>query len=182
MRRVLVIFAVIFILAISAFAAKGDMKIGPHVGLTVPTGDAGDAYNFSPRFGAKFIYGLNDEMAIEGNAAYSLLQPDSDWDPEGFSASIIEIAGGFRYHFQPQFYGVGGLGMYMFSWSWEYDYGMYGGVQEVDDSDSEIGLFVGAGYIAEMKSFDLEPVAKFHLIDGDLWMSLAVGLNFNIGN
>jgi hypothetical protein len=179
MKRTIVILTVFTLLTLTAFAEQGDMKLGGYLSLVVPGGDAGDVYGISPAFGANFIYGLNPDMDIEGNLGYSILQENSDFDFEGFSASSVEISGGLRYRFQPQLYGVAGLGMYTFNWEWEYNWGY--GTEKISDSNSEIGLFVGGGYVMPMNSFDLVPAAKIYLIDGDLWIAAGVAFNFPIG-
>ncbi len=172
MKKAFILFVVL--LATVSFAEKGDMKVGPHVGLWLPIGDPGDVYNLSPRFGAKFLYGLNENMDIEGNVAYGLMQPKEDWD--GWSSSILEIAGGVRYHFKDNMYAGGGLGINMVSVEYDWGYGT-----TYDASDSELGLFGCFGMKFPQKSFEIDPEVKLHLIDGDIWFTLDVGFNFPIG-
>jgi hypothetical protein len=171
------LFFVLFVMVIatSAFAEKGEMYLGPELGIALPTGDAGDYYTISPVIGARFLYGLNNQMALEGNIDYMILQPKEDWS--GFSASNIAISAALRYSTNDKVYFGGGLSINMISSS--YDDPHWGNIEIA--SDSQLGIFGLAGIRFEKGSFDIDPQLRLSLTDGNLWITAGVGLNFPIG-
>ena len=153
MKKSFVLMVVLF--ATVLVAGQGDMKLGPHVGFWLPTGDYGDIFTLSPRFGAKFIYGLNDNMDIEGNLAYGLMQMNGDnayWGDD-YKYSLIDISGGVRYFLKENMHAGGGLSMNMFKWKYDGPYSAY--MTDDSDSHSEIGLFGCFGMIFPQKRFSL---------------------------
>jgi hypothetical protein len=52
---------------------------------------------------------------------------------------------------------------------------------KVDDSETNVGFFGGFGYTIPMKLFELDPKVKLHYIDGDIWFTTAIGINFGMG-
>jgi hypothetical protein len=170
------VFALMLIFPV--FAGEGDMHLGPNLGIVLPVGDPADYYSVSPGLGVRFLYGINNQMTIEGNIDYVLLQPNSDFDDswDGITMSNLAICAALRYTTNGKFYFGGGLSYNTFTF--EYDSPYYG---KIHASESEIGIFGLAGMIFEKKSFDIDPQARLSLIDGDIWISAGVGLNFPLG-
>ena len=182
MRKIVLVVLLVMLVA-SSFAGKGDMQIGPTLGLIIPTGDIADILTFSPKLGGKFLYGFNESFDFEGNLSYGLLQIDGDYGDlfDDITYYMVEVSGAARYTKKFPFYFGGGFAYNTIGVSYEVDYGYGLGTETYDSSDGEIGIFGFGGYIMPMNSFDLDLQLRAQLINGDLWMNFDVGFNFPIG-
>jgi hypothetical protein len=83
-------------------------------------------------------YVLNEDMRIGGDFVYWFID-----SPSGMSTSWFEINGNFHYLFYQEnditLYGIGSLGIHRAS----FEYTFFG--ETVSDSDTELGLGIGAG-------------------------------------
>lgn len=177
MKKTLMILLIAIIgLCFASMAGAQGMKAGLGAGFYLPTGDAGDAFDPSPGLHGTFLYNLQEGMDIEAGLGYWMLQDANDY--EGFSASYMPITAGVRYFMSPSLHFDGGAGMYVWSMEWDVDLGEWGSTTW-DDSGSDLGIYLGAGYLLN-DSIDIN--ARMHYPDfEDFYIGLSVGYLFNIG-
>lgn len=159
----------VLVLALAA-VSFGYISHGPQVRVWLPTGDMGDAYNTSFGIHYQLLYHM-PVVALEGSIGYVFLSPEEVEGAE-VSAHLIPITAGIRSYSGP-LYIAGGL---------EYDNKSHsvevGGV-ETEDSDGEIGGFIGAGMVNRTGFGKLDLSARAHWMDFDDFMiSLGGGINF----
>ena len=171
------------VLAVASLAFAGVNEFGVQIGYWNPTGDMGDVYAGNFYFGGQFLAHMN-VVAIEASIGYSSLKLDEDiqdlYDLGGldFSGRLIPITAGVR-SYSGAMYGAAGLELDMMSVKIE---GNANPANDVDDSDSELGGYIGAGYVTPMGTTgDLDFNVKIHLMEFEtdqMWLSFGAGLNF----
>ncbi|PIE52430.1 hypothetical protein CSA37_06490 [Candidatus Fermentibacteria bacterium] len=173
------------IMAVLAAAAFGGLtEFGPQIGYWFPSGDAGDVYSGSFYFGGQVLSHMA-VVAIEGSIGYVPLKLDDDYEDAleasaggdiDFSGHIIPITAGVR-SYSGKIYAAGGLELDIASAEIEFPDGT-----DADDSDSEIGGYIGAGIITPLVGTgDIDISAKLHLMDFDtdeMWIGIQGGINF----
>ncbi len=162
--------AIMAVLATAAFA--GSMEFGPQVGYWFPTGDAADAYSGNFYFGGQFLSHMA-VIAFEASIGYHPLKLEEEVEGVDFSGRIIPITAGIR-SYSGTLYAAGGLELDMVSVETE----VLG--ETVEDSDSEIGGYIGAGIITPIVGTgDVDISARLHFIDfDDMWVGIQGGINF----
>ena len=174
----------IFLMVALATIAFGSVnEFGVQVGYWNPNGDMGDAFAGNFYFGGQFLAHMQ-VVAIEASIGYSPLKLDEDvedsYDALGldFSGRLIPITAGVR-SYSGAMYGAAGLEMDMISTKVE---GNADPADDTDDSDSELGGYIGAGYVTPMGTTgDLDFSVRLHLMEFEtdqMWLSFCAGLNF----
>lgn len=171
------------VLAVASLSFAGVNEFGVQIGYWNPTGDMGDAFNGSLYFGGQFIAHM-EVVAVEASIGYMSLKLDDDleevYDLDGadYSGRLIPITAGVR-SYNGSLYGAVGLEMDMLSQkveSTEFP------EVEFDESDSELGGYIGAGYVTPMGTTgDLDFNVKLHLMEFEtdqMWLCFGAGLNF----
>ncbi len=160
----------VLVLALAA-VSFGYVSHGPQVRLWLPTGDMADAYNTSFGVHYQVLYHM-PMLALDGSIGYVFLSPKDEVEGVEVSAHIIPITAGIRGYSGP-LYLTGGL---------EYDnigVSVKTGGVEVEDSNGEIGAFIGAGMVNRMAFGKLDIGARAHWMDFDDFMiSIGGGINF----
>lgn len=80
------------LMAIPAFAEKGDMAFGVNGGVVVPTGDFGDFAKMGFTGGVFGEYGIHDQFALGIGANYVMVSPKDDYT-EFWEAEYSDVAG-----------------------------------------------------------------------------------------
>jgi len=175
--------ALIVMAVLATFAFAGVTEFGVQVGYWNPTGDMGDAYNGNFYFGGQFLSHM-DVIAIEASIGYTPLKLDDDLEDllelagGEFSGHIIPITGGVR-SYSGAMYGAAGLELDIASVEFEYSANP---ALNYDDSDSELGGYIGAGFVTPMGTTgDLDLSIRLHLMEFEtdqMWIGICAGLNF----
>lgn len=159
--------AFMLMISVSAFAQKGDMKLGVLAGYGTEIK--------SPGFGAKFHYGLTDEIRLAPGFIYFLPKTEL-----GVKSTIWNLDLDGNYIFSDNgdmgFHGVAGLNIT--GWSFSYDEELAG--YDYSASSTKIGINVGAGMnysFSDKMHLLLE--AKYVLSDFDQ-LVISAGLMFNL--
>ncbi len=176
--KTLIIMAVL-----ATFAFAGTTEFGVQVGYWNPTGDMGDAYSGNFYIGGQFLSHM-DVIAIEASIGYTPLKLDEDvedlFDLAGvdYSGRLIPITAGVR-SYSGAMYGAAGLELDLVSEKIE---GFSDPADDTDESDSELGGYIGAGYVTPMGTTgDLDFNVRLHLMEFEtdqMWLSIGAGLNF----
>jgi len=136
MKRFLILTSMllmVFFLSTSAnaFEIDGMKAVEGRLGVAMPFGDFGDAYDPGFTVGGGFLMGFHEKMAFEANVNYTPFGGDL------VDFAIIDFSGGIRYFFMTEGiapYVGGGIGFYN---------------QNVDidnvDSENDIGINYGGG-------------------------------------
>ncbi len=176
MRKLQILAIALF--CIVTFSAKAQMNIGATVGITLPMGDLGDAYNTGFGFNAIGKYNLSDNMAIGASVGYSSFGTDFD----GFSFGVIPVTGLFEFSF-----GSGAFKPYIGA-----DLGLYVFRAKVtflgsssSSTESYIGLAPTGGIMYDINS-NLAFIAnlKYNMVFSDntsTWLGINAGISFKLG-
>ncbi len=165
--------------ALATVAFASGTEFGVQVGYWNPNGDAGDAYDGNFYFGGQFLSHMR-VIAIEASIGYTPLKQDDGVAVPGFefSGKMIPITGGIR-SYSGAMYGAAGLELDMVSWESE---NAVTPALNTDGSSSELGGYIGAGYIKPMGTTgDLDFNVRLHLMEFEtdqMWLSFGAGLNF----
>ncbi len=171
------------VLAVASLGFAGVNEFGVQIGYWNPTGDMGDAFNGSLYFGGQFIAHM-EIVAVEASIGYLSLKLDDDVEDvfdaanADYSGRLIPITAGVR-SYNGAIYGAVGLEMDMTHQELECP-----DLPEIefDESDSELGGYIGAGYVTEMGTTgDLDLNIRLHLMEFEtdqMWLGFGAGLNF----
>ncbi len=169
-KKLSVFFMAFLILCLCINAPAKDIKASVGGGLILPTGDAADAYKLSFAFQGAALYELTELIQLEGQFGYWILQ--DDLDREDFSAYVIPLVGGFRYSLSPTLHVDAGAGIYLSKVKFDTALG------EVSDSESDLGIYGGAGYLLNDM---IDICARIHFPDfDDMYFSFSVAYLFNL--
>jgi len=136
-------------LLISAVAHAETKTIGIDGGVAVPTGDWSDAVGFGIGALVRFEMPIKDKITFTARAGYiqhmeKEAGSEMTGDESKSSAAEIPLFGGIRYAFKQEattaIYGAAELGFCMYRVSFE------AGGMESSDSDTNLGMSLGAGY------------------------------------
>jgi hypothetical protein len=135
-------------LLISGVANAETKTIGIDGGVAVPTGDWSDAVGFGIGALARFEMPLKEKLTLTARAGYIQHLEKEGGDMFGgeskSSAAEIPLFGGIRYAFKQEatsaIYGAAELGFCMYRVSLDV------GGMESSDSDTNLGMSLGAGY------------------------------------
>ncbi len=174
------ILAAFVCLLVPAAAMGQQMWLGGNLGVFIPTEDN---FDVSIGIGGNFLYEFTEVLQIEGFLSYVFLNQDGGLD--NFNGSIVPIAGGVRYEFQPGLHGDAGLGLYRthteFDTSFEFlGFGPF--PFSVDETNTDLGLYFGGGYVVGLEKVDVDFLLRFHWPDLDEFLvGLSVGVIFPLG-
>lgn len=161
----------LIVMAVLAAAAFGFGEFGVQVGYWLPTGDAGDAFDGNFYFGGQYIYHMA-VVAVEGSVGYTPLKWSEELEGYDYSGSIIPVTIGIR-SYSSRIYAAGGLELDIVKTEVE------GPGYSEENSDSEVGGYLGAGIIVPMAAGDVDLSAKLHFVDfDDMWVGIQGGINF----
>jgi hypothetical protein len=147
----------------------GEMWAGPNLGVYLPTGDAGDFFDTSIGIGGNFLYQYDELIQFEGLVDYVFLNGDPD--AGDFSGSLLPLAGGVRYEFNPGLHGDAGLGIYRLSIDVENSL--------FDPSETDLGIYFGGGYEIELETVNVDLLLRLHWPDlDDFYVAFSGGILF----
>ncbi len=172
-----------------------ETTFGANVGISFPTGDAGDAYNMGFCLGVHGFYPYRDNIHIGGRFAYNrwgiddIMGGGAGCDADGHG-SIIEVLPQVRYLFSRNetsnygFFALGGLGFYRFGFDYEID--CPGTMADGDYSDSEIklGLCLGGGVTIGSEGgriYEVIPVYNIVFTEDSNFTYLAISVGISFG-
>lgn len=141
MKKLLSVLVLALCVAGTVSAQQGAMAVGGGLNLGLPLGSFGDGAGFGFGFQARFQYGLNDQLALNGSLGYI-----SFGEKNSVSSSVFPILVGGRYYFAPGggAYGSADLGLTSFSQTVNISFGGFGG--SFSGSSTNFSLGFGAGY------------------------------------
>jgi hypothetical protein len=159
------------VMAVLAAAAFGFGEFGVQLGYWIPTGDAGDAYEGNIYFGAQYLYHMA-VVAVEASAGYLPVKFAEELEGYDYSGRIIPLTLGLR-SYSSRLYAAGGLELDIANIEVE------GPGYEFEDSDSELGAYVGGGMIVPAQMGDIDLSVRLHFMDfDDMWIGIQGGINF----
>ena len=171
------------VLAVASLAFAGVNEFGVQIGYWNPNGDMGDVYAGNFYFGGQFLAHM-EVVAVEASIGYSSLKLDEDYEDAldilgiDFSGRLIPITAGVR-SYSGAMYGAAGLELDMISVKMEV---AADPTLDTEESDSELGGYIGAGYVTEMGTTgDIDLSIRLHLMEFEtdqMWLSFGAGLNF----
>lgn len=180
MRKFLLALAAVLVVPVLAgaepvtdSAAQG--KLGADGALVLPFGDWGDAAGLGIGATLHYDHPLNENLTLTGRLGY-IHHLAKEEGPATFRFSEIPIMVGAKYHLAnvPGLYLAGEVGLTHMMFGGEVE--LLGQKVEIDDSETELGMTLGAGY--SMGAWDF--AGKLYLPDiGDATGLMAmVGYNF----
>ena len=179
-------FLILMVFLNGTLFAQNKFELGVNGGLTMPTGNLGDAFNVSFNAGAEGVMLIDGTNAAYLDLSYNHLSPKGVVSSNE-SYSITEISGGYRRNLTT-FGAVGNnklfldLGAGMYSTKYAYTAGN-GNTLSVSSSDFGINFGLGASFPLGSSS-DILTRLKFHNIftDGSNtnYFILGVGINFDL--
>ncbi len=152
------LFGLLVTLNMNSYAQEGRIQVGP--GLAY----GGEAENLG--ISVDGYYTINEEF--RAGAAFTYFFPKNDVNQYAF-----DLNGNYIFHNEEELmaYAIAGLNIF----SWNYD------IEGVDDSDSELGLNLGAGIEYALDFGNLFGELKFAGIGGDAdQIVLGAGVRFDI--
>lgn len=182
MKKIVILAGMLLLVASSAFAEKGDMWFGVSAGMGQPTGDAGDVLKSG--FGGTLFgsYGIAKSCAVGIEAGYLQFKGD---DNDDFTFTVMPVTAFTTYTFpmsDPKQKPYVKLGLGMYNGKAELDDPVFG----FDESETDFGFNVGAGYDFEMSpKFTLGALASYHSIqtedESTNILYFAAKLGFGVG-
>lgn len=170
------------LLAVMVFAMSSFAQIGLDAALDVamPIGDAADFTNLGAGVSVKGYFPINEQVDITGRAGYLYWFPGEivfdfgslgKWTTE-YNYAHIPVMAGARYKFTPEFYGMAEAGMTFWTFTSETTVEGVSGSTKYDDSGSEFGFGVGAGYIMNALDFSI----SYNTVDD--WNSIVLRIGY----
>ena len=159
-------------------------------GLSLPTGNAGDAANLGFCLGFNGFYQYNDFLFIGMRVGYNRWGADEEqWEEAGFAADVsghlssLEVVPQVRYLILPDemrsvnFFGQAGFGIYRIASKVDIDF-KSGPIASIsaDNANSELGFCLGGGLTMERGSLTYEIRPMYHIVftEGDSFTYFAV--------
>lgn len=159
-------------------------------GLSLPTGDAGDAANLGFCIGFNGFYHYNEFLLIGMRVAYNRWGANEEqWESGGYAADVdghwssFEVVPQVRYLIMPDetrpvnFFGQAGLGIYRIATDVKIDFksGPISSIS-VEKDNFELGLCLGGGITMEKGKFTYEIKPMYHIVftEGDSFTYFAV--------
>jgi outer membrane protein W len=155
-RKTCLVLAALATLAVvpQAHAAKGDIMLGLHGGVSMPMGDFKDGFKMGFLGGVEFDYMATEAVAIGADGAYITNKSSDDLNaalPAGTDAkfTMIQFGAHAKYFFPMEGssampYLVGGAGMFNGKADFSPDLTI-GGVAVPEDSETKFGGRIGVG-------------------------------------
>ncbi len=186
MKLKTLVSAVLLVMAASAAHAANASMVGVNGGLTIPTGDLGDAVGIGFHIGGEYTYMVNENIGVGGDLAYHKLG-SKDVTVLTYTVSseqsMIQYGAHGKLFIPTQSdmkpYVKLGLGLYSASVTVKSN---APGVPDFDDSESKFGINFGAG--ADWKINDAMSWganAAYHSVDGDALLTVSAGLRWGMG-
>ncbi|MDD4225656.1 MAG: outer membrane beta-barrel protein [Mariniphaga sp.] len=170
-------FLFVGLFAFFAVSVQGQIQVGGTVGLQMPLGDFGDA--FDPGFGIHAVgkYFFQENMAVGLNLGYSKFGSDF----EDFSSSMVPVTALFEYHLNPA--GDGKIKPYVGADAGLYSYGVkmkFLG-ESISESDMYFGIAPTAGVLYEISDvLSLCGNLKYNLVFSEGESISYLGINVGI--
>jgi len=174
MKRFLSTFfaaAIVLVVALPSMAQQGEMKLG-----------AGLAYGSEIKsigIGAKFHYGINDQIRLAPGFVFFLPKTDA-----GVKQTLwnLDLDGNYVFMENNNFmvHGIAGVNIAGYKMTWENDMLEEYGMGSVDVSETKFGLNIGAGFLYPFSdNMHLLVEGKYVISDFDQ-VVISAGLMFNL--
>lgn len=142
MKKLLTLFAMIFIFASTSLYAQSGFYIAPKAQLSYGFGDAHDigGLTVNPGIGGGILlgYNINQQFSIEFSGSYEYWFTDVDNSPYDYTTTMIPILAGINYSVNNTVGIIAGIGVTFWEFKVE-----YAGISASED-DSDFSLYIGA--------------------------------------
>ena len=143
MKKLLTLFAMIFIFASTSLYAQSGFYLAPKAQLAYGFGKShddsdNDDFKMNPGIGGGIIvgYNINQQIAVELNGSYEYWFADDD-TPLDYTTTMIPLLAGINYSVNDTIGIIAGIGVTL----WDFEV-KYGGISYSDDG-SEFSLYAG---------------------------------------
>ncbi len=178
--------AVLLVVAATAAHAANTSTIGVNGGLTIPTGDLGDAVGIGFHIGGEYTYMVNENVGVGGDLAYHKFgSKDVTVGAYTISSELSTIQytahGKLFFPTQSEMKPYLKLGLGMYTGKAKVSSNIPGAI-EGEDSSTDFGINFGVG--ADWKineSMSWGGNAAYHTIDGDALLTVSAGLRWGMG-